>query len=57
MAVILSCLLWAHADHEDDLVAYEDAVLGLLGDHGATLVSRVRSDGADDHPLEAQLLE
>lgn len=55
MAITLSCFLWAHPGREDDLVAYEDAVLTLLADHDATLLSRVRSDGADGHPLEVQL--
>jgi uncharacterized protein (DUF1330 family) len=50
-------MLWARPGLESELVAYEDAVLALLADHGATLLSRARSDGADAHPLEVQLLE
>jgi uncharacterized protein (DUF1330 family) len=57
MAITLSCMLWARPAREAELVAYEDTVLELLGHHGATLLSRVRSDGADGHPLEVQLLE
>jgi uncharacterized protein (DUF1330 family) len=57
VAIILNCMLWAHPGREAELVAYEDAVLDLLGDHGARLLSRVRSDGADGHPLEVQLFE
>jgi uncharacterized protein (DUF1330 family) len=50
-------MLWAHSGHEAELVAYEDAVLALLDDHGAQLLSRVRSDGKDGHPFEVQLIE
>ena len=57
MSLNLCCLLWAHPGREAALVEYEDRVLALLPDHGATLVSRVRSDGADGHPLEVQLFE
>jgi uncharacterized protein (DUF1330 family) len=57
MSLTLCCLLWAHPGHESGLIAYEDRVLALLPDHGATLASRVRSDGADGHPLEVQLFE
>lgn len=51
----LCCLLWAHAGLEEALVAYEDQVLPMLADHGIELLERVRSDGADGHPLEVQL--
>jgi hypothetical protein len=57
MPLTLCCLLWAHPGQEAALVAYEDRVLALLPDHSATLLSRVRSDGADGHPLEVQLFE
>ena len=57
MSLTLCCLLWAHPGQESALVDYEDGVLALLPDHGATLVSRVRSDGADGHPLEVQLFK
>lgn len=54
---MLSCLLWARPGRSSALVDYEDKVLALLPEHGATLVSRVRSDGADGQPLEVQLFE
>ena len=57
MRVVLCCQLWAHPGQESALVEYEDAVLALLPDHNATLVSRVRSDGAEGHPLEIQVFD
>ena len=51
----LCCLLWAQPGQESDLVAYEDRVLALLADHGAEVLERVRSDGANDRPLEVQI--
>jgi uncharacterized protein (DUF1330 family) len=50
-------LLWAHPGADDALAAYEDKVLGLLGDHGAKLLQRARSDGAEGRPSEIQLFE
>jgi uncharacterized protein (DUF1330 family) len=57
MSITLCCLLWAHPGREEDLVAYEDRVLALIPDHAATVLSRVRSDGANGHPLEVQVYE
>jgi hypothetical protein len=57
MALTLCCMLWARPGKDEALVAYEDKVLELLVDHNGTLVSRVRSDGADGHALEIQLFE
>ena len=57
MALTLCCMLWSRPGQEDALVAYEDSVLQLLADHDGTLVSRVRSDGADGRALEVQLFE
>ena len=57
MSLTLCCLLWALDGREAALAQYEDRVLALLPDHGATLLSRVRSDGANGHPLEIQLFE
>ncbi|WP_419817307.1 hypothetical protein [Glaciibacter flavus] len=42
--ITLCCLLWAHPGKERDLTAYEDRVLDLLADHGATVVERVIRD-------------
>jgi hypothetical protein len=39
------------------LADYEDRVLALIPEHGATVVSRVQSDGADGHPVEVQVFE
>ena len=57
MSLVLCCQLWAHPGQEAALVDYEDRVLALLPDHKATLVSRVRSDGSEGHPLEIQVIE
>jgi hypothetical protein len=51
----LCCLLWAHPGAENDLVAYEDSVLGFLPDHGVELLSRVIGDGAAGQPLEVHI--
>jgi uncharacterized protein (DUF1330 family) len=53
----LCVLLWANPGAEAALVHYEDTVLELLGDHGARVLQRVRSDGADGRPLEVHVLE
>lgn len=51
----LCVLLTAHAGREDALSRYEDAVLGLLLNHEARVISRLR---AVDGPLtEVQILE
>jgi hypothetical protein len=57
MAITLCCTLWSRPGKDAELIAYEDKVLELLGDHAATLLSRVRSDGADGRALEVQLFE
>jgi uncharacterized protein (DUF1330 family) len=51
----LCCLLWAHPGTEQDLVAYEDTVLGFFADHGGQLLSRVIGDGSAGHPLEVHV--
>ena len=57
MSLTLCCLLWAYPGQDSALIDYEDRVLALLSDHSATLLSRVRSDGRDGHPLEVQLFD
>src|ERR1700679_83318 len=57
MPLTLCCLLWAHPGQEAALITYENRVLALLPEHSAKLISRVRSDGEDGHPLEVQLFE
>lgn len=50
-------LLWTHPGTDEALIAYEDAVLDLVPEHGGRVVQRSRSDGADGRPLEIQLFE
>jgi hypothetical protein len=52
--VVLCCLLWANEGLEDDMSAYEDAVLPLIRDHGGEVLQRARGDGADGRPHEVQ---
>lgn len=49
--------LWPRPGMEQALIAYEDAVLTLVDDHGGTVLHRARTDGADGRPLEIQLFE
>lgn len=55
--VQLCVLLWARPGATEALVAYEDKVLALLGEHGGRLVQRARADGAEGRPDEIQLIE
>jgi uncharacterized protein (DUF1330 family) len=57
MSIHLCVLLWSKPGTEEALCAYEDSVLGLMSDHGARVLQRVRTDGADGAPLEVQVLE
>lgn len=57
MSLHMCILLWPNPGAEDALVAYEDEVLQLMGDHGASVLRRSRTDGADGAPLEIQILE
>ena len=58
MRVNLCVLLWATDGGHIDLVAYEDAVLALLPEHGARVLQRVRThDAPTDQPYEVHLLE
>lgn len=51
-------LLWPVEGRDDELTAYEDDVLALLGRHGARVVARARNARVtDDQPLEVQLIE
>ncbi|MGV2983639.1 DUF1330 domain-containing protein [Microbacterium sp. AGC85] len=54
-ALMLCCLLWAHPGRAAQMARYEDAVIALLMDHGAEIMQRVASDGADGQPDEVQL--
>ena len=55
--VELCVLLWANEGRADELVAYEDAVLALLPDHGGRVLSRVRTVAADGPVASAEPLE
>lgn len=57
VSIHLCVLLWARPDTEEALCAYEDAVLSLMGDHGARVLQRMRTDGTNGAPLEIQVLE
>jgi len=58
VTLTLCVMLWAHDGAERELAAYEDAVLGLLGDHGARVISRARTLAVErGDPVEVQLLE
>ena len=59
MEVNLCVLLWAHEGHEAELSAYEDQVLGLLGEHDGNVIQRARTvtgKGDDSEPTEVQFL-
>ena len=58
MSLTLCVMLWAVDGRHDDLVAYEDDVLALLGRHGARLVARVQNtEAADGQPAEVQIID
>lgn len=57
MSIHLCVLLWSRPGTEEALCAYEDSVLDLMGDHGARVLQRLRSNGANGAPLEIQTLE
>jgi uncharacterized protein (DUF1330 family) len=55
---LASCVfLWSRPGMDEALIAYEDAVLALVGEHGGTVLLRARGDGAGDQPLEIQVYE
>ena len=55
--MLLCVTLWPRPGREADLIAYEDAVLDLLVDHGARVVQRLRTVERADGPLEVQVLD
>lgn len=55
--VQLCVLLWARPGATEALVAYEDKVLALLGEHGGRVVQRARTAGTEGAPTEVQLIE
>jgi uncharacterized protein (DUF1330 family) len=50
-------LLWARPGATEALIAYEDKVLALLGEHGGRVLQRARTAGLEDAPTEVQLIE
>lgn len=57
MPLTLCVLLWPTPGNDEALVAYEDEVLGLLGDHGARVVQRVRRVNDTEGPYEVQIID
>lgn len=57
MSLTLCVELWAVPGNEGLLATYEDEVLSLLGEYGATLLQRVRSLEASERPYEVQIIE
>lgn len=57
MSLTLCVLLWARPGAERALIAYEDRILALAGEHGGQVLQRARSSGAAGDPFEIQLLE
>jgi uncharacterized protein (DUF1330 family) len=57
--VVLGVLLWPRPGREAELIAYEDAVLALVTEHGGRVVQRARSVDPErgPHPLEIHLIE
>lgn len=49
--------LWPLPGMGEALIAYEDSVLALVGEHDGTVLRRARTDGAENRPLEIQLFE
>lgn len=54
--LVLCVLLWAHDGKHDDLTAYEDVVLELIGEHGGEVVQRLRMVAPGDGPTEMQVI-
>ncbi|MCW2748539.1 MAG: hypothetical protein JWP10_1681 [Nocardioidaceae bacterium] len=57
MSITFCTLLWPRPGKETELIAYEDKVLDLVGEHGGSILSRYRTHGKDDQPLEIQIFE
>lgn len=54
--VAVSVLLWARPGRAADLATYEDDVLALLADHGATVVARLQGPRSPGGADEAQVI-
>jgi len=57
MSVVLCVTLWPRQGQERRLAEEEDAVLGLMADHGAHVVARVRAFESGEQPYETQIIE
>ncbi|MEE3851493.1 DUF1330 domain-containing protein [Gordonia sp. LSe1-13] len=58
MPVTFAVLLWSVAGREQQLHAYEDDVLRLVGEHGGRVIARARRVESDSsHPVETQIIE
>lgn len=65
--VTLCIMVWARPGSEEDLLRYEDSVIGFLGDHGGSLHERWQAlpadegapgvDSVEDPPFEIQVLD
>jgi uncharacterized protein (DUF1330 family) len=55
--ITLCVLLWAHEGKADDLRRYEDTVLGLIVEHGGSVISRVRCTSTDGGPDEVHVIQ
>jgi uncharacterized protein (DUF1330 family) len=56
-SLTLTAMLWPVAGHEQELIDYEDTVLGLIPAHGGRVLSRVRRIDSTDGPFEVQVIE
>lgn len=54
--LVLCVLLWAFDGREDQLTAYEDEVLELVGDHDGEVLQRLRTTATDEGPTEVQVI-
>ena len=56
MTVSLCVLLWARPGLAEELSAYEDRVLALLGEHGGEVLQRACTQGTSTEPTEIQFI-
>jgi uncharacterized protein (DUF1330 family) len=53
----LCVLLWAVDGRVHEMTEYEDVVLGLIPEHGGSVLNRLRNTAGDDGPTEVQVIE
>lgn len=56
-SVTLCVLLWAIEGRHRELSRYEDEVLGLIAEHGGSVLNRLHNVSSDDGPTEIHVLE